>query len=194
MVNQREKLEQEEDLRSGNDPDSHVADKMEQEENWEQFFEEHGRSLLLYARQLTGSIAEAEDALQQGFVRFWKSKASMRGDKLACLYVAVRRSALDRHRSDERRGNREKLAGMMEARQYFEPESGLERDERRKAIEGALVELPEEQREVVTMKIWGELTFKQIAEILEESENTVASRYRYGIEKLRQLLRTSSEI
>jgi RNA polymerase sigma-70 factor (ECF subfamily) len=49
--------------------------------------------------------------------------------------------------------------------------------------------LPEIYQEVVTLKIWGGLTFAAIAEALEIPANTAASRYRYGIEHLRKLTR-----
>jgi len=48
--------------------------------------------------------------------------------------------------------------------------------------------LPDEQREVVIMKIWGGLTFAQIAGAIGISANTVASRYRYAIERLETVL------
>ena len=64
----------------------------------------------------------------------------------------------------------------------------LEQAERRNAISAALGELPDEQREVVVMKIWGRLSFPQIAEALEISPNTAASRYRYALAKLREQL------
>jgi RNA polymerase sigma-70 factor, ECF subfamily len=49
----------------------------------------------------------------------------------------------------------------------------------------ALSELPDDQREVVVMHVWGELTFSEIAELLGVSSNTAASRYRYALAKLR---------
>ncbi|MEM7013124.1 MAG: sigma factor-like helix-turn-helix DNA-binding protein, partial [Verrucomicrobiota bacterium] len=55
-------------------------------------------------------------------------------------------------------------------------------------VQKALAEIPEKFSEVVTLKIWGELTFAQIAEKLDVAQNTVQSRYRYGLEKLKQLL------
>jgi RNA polymerase sigma-70 factor (ECF subfamily) len=55
-------------------------------------------------------------------------------------------------------------------------------------IVSALGRLPEEQREVLVMKIWGGLSFPQIAEALRISANTVASRYRYALAKLREQL------
>jgi RNA polymerase sigma-70 factor (ECF subfamily) len=55
-------------------------------------------------------------------------------------------------------------------------------------IESALARLPEEQRAVLVLKTWGGLTFPQIAAALEIPANTAASRYRYAVEKLRELL------
>jgi RNA polymerase sigma-70 factor (ECF subfamily) len=56
------------------------------------------------------------------------------------------------------------------------------------SVETALGALPEEQREVLVMKIWGELTFSQIGQALAISPNTAASRYRYAIERLEIVL------
>ena len=53
----------------------------------------------------------------------------------------------------------------------------------------ALGELPPDQRAVVHLKLWSGLTFEQIAETLEIPLNTAASRYRYGLDKLRARLR-----
>jgi RNA polymerase sigma-70 factor (ECF subfamily) len=66
--------------------------------------------------------------------------------------------------------------------------AAAEDNERRAAIEIALRELPAEQSELLVMKVWGELTFSQIAAALETSPNTAASRYRYALAKLREAL------
>jgi RNA polymerase sigma-70 factor (ECF subfamily) len=71
-----------------------------------------------------------------------------------------------------------KPQGMMEA--------GLE-------VERALRELPPEQREVVIMRIWGEMTLSEIATVLDVPANTVASRYRYALDKLRTTLKENIE-
>jgi RNA polymerase sigma-70 factor (ECF subfamily) len=64
----------------------------------------------------------------------------------------------------------------------------LEGDERRAAIEEALERIPAAQREVLVLKIWGELTFDQIGHELGVSPNTAGSRYRYALAALRQQL------
>ena len=61
-------------------------------------------------------------------------------------------------------------------------------DEREKAILRTVDRLPPEQKEVLTLKIWGELTFDEIGRTLDLSLNTVASRYRYALQKLKEWL------
>ncbi len=64
----------------------------------------------------------------------------------------------------------------------------IEQDERQKSILAVVERLPPEQKEVLTLKIWGELTFDEIGRTLDLSLNTVASRYRYALQKLKDWL------
>jgi RNA polymerase sigma-70 factor (ECF subfamily) len=57
------------------------------------------------------------------------------------------------------------------------------------AIQSAVRTLPQEQREIIVLRVWGSMTFEQAAQTLEISVNTAASRYRYGLEKLREKLK-----
>ena len=67
-------------------------------------------------------------------------------------------------------------------------EDTLEGDERAREVERAISGLPDYYREVIMLKIWGELTFDQIADTLDIPMNTAASRYRYALQKLRRAL------
>jgi RNA polymerase sigma-70 factor (ECF subfamily) len=157
--------------------------------DWKQWFSLHGPKLLLCARQWTRSLADAEDVVQEAFVRYWRNQRHLPGDPQALLVVSVRRAALDLARREGRRAAREELAdgGLEEREAHFGPVPGDDA-ERREQIERALADLPPEQREVLVLKIWNELTFEQIAEVLELSPNTAASRYRYGLAALRKHL------
>ena len=159
--------------------------------NGEELFTRHGSALLLYARQFTDSLADAEEAVQDGFVRFWRAAQDGRIRAVkspGLLFTYVRRSALDLVRSSNRRAVREEKAAetLYDRQPTFE--SGLEKEERRVAIEKALAELPGEQREAVVMRIWGELSFRQIGDVLGVPLHTVASRYRYALRALRRRL------
>ena len=148
-------------------------------DGWRNWLTRHGPGLVLFARQWTASVADAEDAVQEGFVRFWRVRRGAR-DELAYLYSCVRTAAMDLARSGRRRRKRE--AGLFPHREDsgFAPEQA----ELAEVIESALASLPAEQREVVVMKIWGGLTFAQIAEATDIHPNTAASRYRYALERL----------
>lgn len=135
---------------------------------WKQWIEAHGPRLLLCARQWTRSLADAEDVLQDAFVRYWRNQRHLPGDPQALLVTSIRRAALDLARREDRRSMREERAdgGIEDREAAFEKLPG-EGDERRQEIEAALCRLPAEQREVLVLKIWQELTFEQIGETLE---------------------------
>ncbi|MGC4072122.1 MAG: sigma-70 family RNA polymerase sigma factor [Nibricoccus sp.] len=166
-------------------------------ESWKDWLRQHGPRLLLYARQTTRSLADAEDVLQEAFIRFWRNQRDLGGDPLGLVFTSIRRAACDLARRNERRLRREESAGAdtdglgagSEPHAFFERLD--EDDERRVAIETALHALPAEQREVLTLKIWGGRTFDQISGQLGVSPHTVASRYRYALEGLRKRLTTT---
>ncbi len=158
------------------------------DESWQHWFQLYGPKLLLCARQWTRSSADAEDVVQEAFVRFWRHQRHLPGEPLALLITSVRRAALDLARRDTRRSAREERAdgGLDEPSPAFISPS--DHDERRATMEAALARLPVEQREVLVLKIWGELTFEEIAAQLDLPPNTAASRYRYALTALRKEL------
>ncbi len=159
-----------------------MADDSDQ---WRVWFDRHGPALLLLARQWVPGRADAEDVVQEAFVRFWRSRRRV-AEPAAYLYACVRHCALDWLRGRRRRSTREQATARPEAETLFA--GPLVQDERRATIEAALRHLPENQREVLVMKVWGGLSFPQIAEALDVPANTAASRYRYALARLREQL------
>jgi RNA polymerase sigma-70 factor, ECF subfamily len=160
-------------------------------DSWRQCYRELAPKLLLFARQWAPQ--DAEDVVQAAFVRFWKKHQSADRSHYPLLYAAVRTIALDQLRGDERRARRENHPDAPIPREdaYFEPVADdIDRTELTVAVERALHTIPHEQREVVVLKIWGELTFQEIAETLGAPLNTITARYRYALEKLRDRIDT----
>lgn len=153
-------------------------------EDWKTCFTQLGPPLLLFARRWTNSRADAEDIVQDAFLRCWRRQQPL--ENRALLYATVRSTALDRLRSDQRRVRRE-ASVAQDGADYFEPQfTAL--DEGQQLLAAAVERLPNEQREVVILKIWSELTFAEIGNILEISQNTAASRYRYALGTLKKTL------
>ena len=165
---------------------------------WEVWLAAHGPRLLLFSRQQTRSHEDAQDVVQDALVRLFDKLSSgefVGGEEswLPYLYTSIRRLAIDLSRRDDRRKRREEcVVGDAESdhRETFHPwfESDSSDDETRVQLEAALKSLPPKFAEVIIMKVWGEQTFAQIGETLGISQNTAASRYRYGLEALKNNL------
>lgn len=159
---------------------------------WEDWLEEHGTRLMLFARQQTRSEADAEDVMQSALVKTWRTHNGPPDDKVVSLaYTNIRRCAIDLARSNDRRRKREDASVQEhgESVSWFE----LPDDDHARALQVALSKIPDKFREVVTLKIWGERTFDEIGKALGISPNTAASRYRYAMENLRRHLQSDRE-
>lgn len=166
---------------STKDPEP-VMENVATDEDWRVCFAEAAPGLVLFARQFVRSIADAEDIVQEAFVRFWRKQHSIQNRAL--LFATVRSISLDLLRRDARRARREATA-VLDSAESTEPQFNFA-DDNQQQLAVAIDRLPAEQREVLVMKIWNELTFADIASVLGISQNTAASRYRYALAALKK--------
>jgi RNA polymerase sigma-70 factor (ECF subfamily) len=155
----------------------------------ERLYDTHAAALFAWLLSLTRSEADSCDLLQEVFCRVAARPAILAGvaSERAFLLRLARNAALDAHR---RRQAREKYhEALAEETPLFEKSPDPDAAAFRAALDAALAALPPEQAEVVHLKLWEEATFEEIAGILEIPANTAASRYRYGLDKLRARLR-----
>ncbi len=154
----------------------------QREPSWcERLYEAKAAELILYGRALGLSHGEAEDVVQETFVALLQRLQPPTQPERYCVR-SFRNRALNCRRSLWRRLTRE-----LESRRWFEREADETPQER--AAMRCLAELPVDQREVIVLKIWHQYTFEELGELLELSPNTVAGRYRYGLQKLRACLK-----
>ena len=142
------------------------------------------------AMGMLGLREDAEDIVQEAFMGILQSRHRLVGvqDLAAYLFTALRRAA---GRYARRRA---RTSALPEAAASELPMAADQQDRSspcHERLERALLSLPAEQREVISLKIDGELTFAQIAQVTGVNANTAASRYRYAMEKLRAALETS---
>lgn len=155
-----------------------------------EIYDAHAQALFAFLLNLTRSEAETRDVLQEVFVKLARQPQAYTAarEPRAFLIRLARNLAIDRLR---RRQTHEQAVDRITAETWELFARGDDPDESafRESLTAALAELPLEQREVVHLKLWEELTFAEIAEVLRIPQNTAASRYRYGIDKLQGLLR-----
>jgi RNA polymerase sigma-70 factor (ECF subfamily) len=139
-------------------------------------YQRHGSALLLYGRSLLGSKHAAEDVLHQVFMKLLEQN-SIPEDARPYLFRAVHNRALNVIRSENKNVELGEIEPWFEAPQ---PDHAA-----RATLTVELRRIPEEQRQVVVLRLWGGLSFEEIASVLTLSPNTAASRYRYGLQRLR---------
>ncbi|MDB6134433.1 MAG: sigW 4 [Verrucomicrobiales bacterium] len=156
-------------------------------------------SLHRFLLSLTGNEADTRDLLQDLFVKLARrtSQETVR-DEQAWLFRAARNLTIDLARR-RMRGRRmlEDFAGSPNGEpDWLTP--GAKTDEFPAELQqraaSLLMALPEEQRAVVHLKLWEDLTFARIAEVLGIPANTAASRYRYAMQKMRQALKPAEPL
>ena len=152
----------------------------------EEIVRHEGSALLAYARSVTGHAQDAEDALQEAMSRLARQRLSGVANLRAYVYKAIRNAALNNSRTQVRRARREEVSSGGEGVIFQEPAS---RREELDALNAAVAALPREQREVVLMRIWGGMSFAEVAEVIEISCDMASSRYRYAVEALRKRMR-----
>jgi len=150
--------------------------------SFEALYDRYAHSLLLYARSLIPNHSVAEDLVQDAFIRLMEYEPSrLEGPAKGLLFATLRNLVMDEHR---RTAVVERARPVLRLRAKDQaPECASEE------LAHLLCDLPGEQRETVLLKIYGEMTFDEIAEVTGTVAPTVMSRYRYALAKLGQSLK-----
>lgn len=154
-----------------------------------QIYQKYRKDLLILALALLNDKAAAEDVVHDVFVSFGQTIATFRltGSLRAYLCTCVANRA--RNHNKARRAAAAPSDGAPDESVFEDgPVERLVCNERLGKLADALEQLPYEQRETVMLQAFGGLTLRAIAKRSGLSPNTVMSRYRYGLDKLRSLL------
>jgi RNA polymerase sigma-70 factor (ECF subfamily) len=139
------------------------------------------------ALRLLGRREDAEDVVQDVFLAAVRSRDRLAEarDLTAYLFAALHRAA---GRCAMRRAKTPETSSTAPDEAVAPAERDASENPHWQRLQRALQSLPDEQREVITLKIDGELTFAQIGEVMGVSLSTAASRYQYALRKLRNVL------
>ncbi|MEQ1830619.1 MAG: sigma-70 family RNA polymerase sigma factor [Pirellula sp.] len=152
----------------------------------EQIVSRHGAALVLYARQWCNL---PDDAVQEALCELVQAP-EIPMDVVPWLFKAVRFRALNIARSERRRDSHQRAASQLRDAWFTcRTETNLEAAE----LQIFLSKLPEMEREIVVARVWGELTFEQIAELTDMASSTVHRFYTRSMSRLKVLLDNQME-
>jgi RNA polymerase sigma-70 factor (ECF subfamily) len=152
-------------------------------------YEKYRDDLLIVAIALSHDVNIAEDAVHDAFVNFARAagRLQLKSSLKAYLATCVANRVRDLLQRRQRRQVGLEQAGAL-ASGTSEPSHEVSWNERLEQLSSALEKLPHEQREVIVLHIEGRMRLRAIAQSLGLPVNTVKSRYRYGISRLRSML------
>src|SRR6266542_3126998 len=161
---------------------AHRACRMLDPKQLSQWFSAHAAALVLYARHWLDSQA-AEDVVHDVFLKLMDQNREPQ-DAKAWLYAAVRNASISAARSRWRRARHEFSAGENRPSWFVESsDDTIYANE----VQTILRLLPGPLREIVTLRIWAQMSFKQIAEVTNTPLSTVFDQYRGALSKIRQI-------
>lgn len=173
---------------TGNHPSPHQHPRTMDDAELEKTYDAHAAGLFRYLISFTKCEADARDLLQDLFIKLARGEKGQAVTETARLYRIAHNLAVDWLRRRAARGEaHERLSQESDSNPQCSgnPDSGVLAYSFARAVES----LPDEQRAVVELKLFDGLTFEEIAEVQGVPLNTAASRWRYGIERLRAILR-----
>jgi RNA polymerase sigma factor (sigma-70 family) len=146
----------------------------------------HAAALAVYARQWCGT---PDDAVQDAFCKL-ATATPWPDDPAAWLFTVTKHAAMDIGKAERRRKRREGAVARPERWFHEGAADGLDAETAVAALEG----LPCEQREVIVLRLWSDLTLEQIAMACGCSVSTAFRRYEAGVAALRDRLRTEAAV
>ena len=159
----------------------------------ELIYEEYKLDLLRIGSCMLANRTDAEDCLHDVFVSLAANSRRIRpdGHLKGYLVTAMANRARDRLRGRKRGQQAADFANTADcdsAAQATDPAAAMIAEEADDRLYRAITALPAEQRTVISLRLHGEMTFEEIAQLEHVSNNTIRSRYRYGLDKLRSSL------
>jgi RNA polymerase sigma-70 factor (ECF subfamily) len=147
------------------------------------------RQLFSYLFKLSGERTQAEDLFQETLIKTWKGikKYNEQQKFSSWLFTIAHNVAMDNLRKRKRD---EAIIDFEpdEFKSESNPHNELVKNENKAMIEKAVYNLSTKQKEVFYLRIYGEMTFKEISTMTNEPINTVLSHMNYSIKKIKKAL------
>ncbi|MBR3075360.1 MAG: RNA polymerase sigma factor [Bacteroidales bacterium] len=162
----------------------------EQEQYFNDLVHQYSQPLYWHVRTLVGSHEDADDLLQDIFIKVWKALPGFRGDSdpFTWLWRIATNEALSFLRKARVRAALSFSRIDAEAARVTDPDPYFDGDKALRQLRKALADLPDKQRLVFSMRYWQDLSYEQIAEITGTSVGALKASYHIAFEKVKAYL------
>jgi RNA polymerase sigma-70 factor, ECF subfamily len=152
------------------------------------------RQLFSYLFKLSGERTQAEDLMQETLIKTWSGikKYSERQKFSSWLFTIAHNTAMD----NLRKRNKDYMLSDIEPDELQgtnDPHKEFILNERNAMIEKAMVTLSNKQKEVFLLRLYGEMSFKEISDLTKQPLNTVLSHMHYSVKKIKKILGNENE-
>ena len=163
---------------------------------FEQLVAAYRNQVFRLAMRMCGNEADADEVAQEAFLSAWKGLPNFRGESRfsTWLYQLTNHAAIDRLRREKRQAAAEDIDGITAADDGLSPQQQVERAETRREVRSALMQLPEEYRQVLVLRFMQELSYEEIGQTLKLPAGTVKSRLNRAKAQLKDILSRSGNL
>ena len=163
---------------------------------FEQLVAAYRNQVFRLALRMCGNEADADEVAQEAFLSAWKGLPNFRGESRfsTWLYQLTTHAAIDLMRREKRQAAAEDIDGITAADDGLSPQQQVERAETRREVRSALMQLPEEYRQVLVLRFMQELSYEEIGQTLKLPAGTVKSRLNRAKAQLKEILSRSGNL
>ena len=163
---------------------------------FEQLVAAYRNQVFRLALRMCGNEADADEVAQEAFLSAWKGLPNFRGESRfsTWLYQLTTHAAIDLMRREKRQAAAEDIDGITAADDGPSPQQQVERTETQREIRSALMQLPEEYRQVLLLRFMQELSYEEIGQTLKLPAGTVKSRLNRAKAQLKDILSRSGNL
>ena len=163
---------------------------------FEQLVAAYRNQVFRLALRMCGNEADADEVAQEAFLSAWKGLPNFRGESRfsTWLYQLTTHAAIDLMRREKRQAAAEDIDGITAADDGPSPQQQVERAATRREVRSALMQLPEEYRQVLVLRFMQELSYEEIGQTLKLPTGTVKSRLNRAKAQLKDILSRSGNL
>lgn len=175
--------------------DRYILDEFSErkEHSFRLLYEKYHERLYFHIRRIVILHEDADDVLQNTFIKIWKNLDKFRKD--SSLYTWIYRIASNEALAQLKKRKKQSGLNLDELSEYFnlslEGDSWFDGDEAERKLQNAILKLPEKQKLVFTLKYYDMMKYEDISKVLDTSVGGLKASYHHAVKKIEEYLKNN---